>query len=155
MHMSGSLPCEASNMQKAAPADAAMGKRRICKRERDFAGVGFARCGRWGRVWLSGKCPFGCGIDIAGVPPERLMSALPIANRKTAYNSSGRIDQTKAVGFVAWVARRDLTCTRLGSRDCVFCVGQDRGFPLDRNASAQPIDCKQRGLLALTIAEAS
>jgi hypothetical protein len=83
-----------------------------------------------------------------------VLSPLPVTNRKTAYNCPGRIDQTKAVGFLAWVTCGDDICSRSSSRDCVFCVGQDRGFPLDRNASAQPIDCEQRGLLPLTIAEA-
>lgn len=62
-------------MQKAAPADAAMGKRRICKQERDFAGVGFARCGRWGRLRLSGKSGVGSRtsqISRAGDPFVRL-----------------------------------------------------------------------------------
>jgi hypothetical protein len=75
-------------------------------------GVGFARL-RW--CWgagLSGKWPFGCGIDIAGVPPERLMSALPIANRKAAYNSPGALSSVAGEPSYVWVLRLSLfrTC---------------------------------------------
>jgi hypothetical protein len=110
----------------------------------------------------TGERPAGRGVqrlewDRSWVPrcAGRLMSAVPITNRRPAYNCPGRIDQTNAVGFLARVTRRDLTCARLRGCDRLVFARQDAGFPLDRNASPQPIDCEQRGLLPLTIAEAS
>jgi hypothetical protein len=101
-------------------------------------GERLARCGVERLEWDWSWVPWCAG---------RLLSALPITNRKTAYNCPGCIYQTKAIGFLAWVTCGDDICSRSRSRDCVFCVGQDRGFPLDRNASPQPVDREQRGLL--------
>jgi hypothetical protein len=96
-------------------------------------------------------------VDIAGVLrcSGRVLSALPITNRKTAYNCPSRIYQTKAVRLSPRVTPGDRTCARLRGCDRLVFARQDGGFPLDRNASAQPVDCEQRGLLPLTIVEAS
>src|SRR6516165_195023 len=67
---------------------------------------------------------------------------------KNAQNLPGGIHQTKGVRFFAGMAPGDIMRPQLSGCDRLGRARQDRGFRLDHNASLEPNDCKQFGLLS-------
>jgi hypothetical protein len=101
----------------------------------------------------------------AGVKPPKPRSGAPVGRGRFGFcrrfqSRTGNMPKivpvasvkTKAVGFLPGVAPGHIMCASLGGCDRLVFGCQDTGFPLDKNASPQPIDCEQRGLLPLTIA---
>jgi hypothetical protein len=68
---------------------------------------------------------------------------------KNAQNLPGGIHQTKGVRFLAGMAPGDIMCPQLGGRNRLGRAWRDRGFRLDYNASLEPNDREQFGLLSV------
>jgi hypothetical protein len=67
---------------------------------------------------------------------------------KNTQNLSRGVHQTKGIGFFAGMASGDIMRPQLSGCDRLGRARQDRGFRLDHNASLEPNDCKQFGLLS-------
>jgi hypothetical protein len=69
---------------------------------------------------------------------------------ENAQNLAGGVHQTKGVGFLPGMAPGYITRPQLCGCDRIGGARQDRGFPLDKNASLEPIDCEQFDPLSAT-----
>jgi hypothetical protein len=61
---------------------------------------------------------------------------------ENAKNSAGRTPQTKTVRLPAGMALGYFLCPQLRASNYVSFARQNKGFPIDRNASSKPINSK-------------
>jgi hypothetical protein len=72
--------------------------------------------------------------------PERLVIGILGEN---AHNLPGGVYQTKGVRFLPGMAPGYIMRPQLSGCNRLRGARRDRGFPLDKNASLEPIDCEQ------------
>jgi hypothetical protein len=69
---------------------------------------------------------------------------------ENAQNLAAGVHQPKAVRFLPGMALGYIMGPQFSGSDRLGGARQDRGFPLDKNASLEPIDCEQFDPLSAT-----